>query len=382
MSSPHKSPRIAGVVRQRSVDHDNDNANANGNGGGDDDMDDPEAIFARLMAGAKTSMLTEVRDEICGHNKAITELVDKKLESVMVKLESKIESKITGIGDNTKSYMEAMDARNGKRLDKHTKALEDLATKQEEQSLTNARILDKMVRIEEALASRDAQPTTTSSSSGSNTNSAPPGFSRPPGDPNSFNKTIIKINTQKNPVRKDAILPLIQQMCQDADLDDKEWELKGPGISKRYTINFLVEGVDPDTAAHRAIKVNGSLQNEDRTWREINVQTPAKDPEGNYIMERLYIGLDKSAKCRTLEQSTNHMFKIIKAKYSSLEVDKIKYDNGITIGWQFALMFHYSEDTKTVSIEWFDDIITQFKINKQELIELHDRRFRSSTSKN
>ena len=370
MAAPTKSPRISGsgTVRRRPDDND-----AN-----DDDMDDPEVLFASLMSNAKSSILQEVKDEMASYATEQNKHLDSKLDTVLVKIDKQIEAKISGIGDNTKSYMEAMDARNGKRLDKHTKALEDLATKQEEQSLTNARILDKMVRIEEALASS----TTSSSSTGPNANSAPPGFSRPPGDPNSFNKTIIKINTQKNPVRKDAILPLIQQMCQDADLDDKEWELKGPGISKRYTLNFLVEGVDPDTAAHRAIKVNGSLQNEDRTWREINVQTPAKDPEGNFIMERLYIGLDKSAKCRTLEQSTSHMFKIIKAKYSSLEVDKIKYDNGITIGWQFAVMFHYSEDTKTVSIEWFDDIITQYKINKQELIELHDRRFRSSTSKN
>ena len=97
MSKPNKSPRTTGtgVVRPRPDDD---------NGTEDDDMEDPGALFARLMADAKTIMLAEVREEIGGHNK----LIDQKLESVIVNLDKNQDNMLS----KTKSYIDAMDAKN------------------------------------------------------------------------------------------------------------------------------------------------------------------------------------------------------------------------------------------------------------------------------
>ena len=110
MAAPTKSPRISGsgTVRRRPDDND-----AN-----DDDMDDPEVLFASLMSNAKSSILQEVKDEMASYATEQNKHFDSKLDTVLVKINKQIEAKISGIGDNTKTYMDAMDARNGKRLDK------------------------------------------------------------------------------------------------------------------------------------------------------------------------------------------------------------------------------------------------------------------------
>ena len=150
MSEPNKSPRTTGtgVVRPRPDDD---------NGTEDDDMEDPGALFARLMADAKTTMLAEVREEIGGHNK----LIDQKLESVIVNLDKNQDNMLS----KTKSYIDAMDAKTSKKIESNTKALEVITKQQVEQAETNKSMLDKITRIEAAL---NANPSAASSSNTSN----------------------------------------------------------------------------------------------------------------------------------------------------------------------------------------------------------------------
>ena len=356
-----KSPRAGtggGVVRPRPED--------------DEDMEDPECLFQRLMADAKTTILNQVRGDLSEHNRNI----DSKLDSAMAKLDKSVASSNEDILSKTKQYIDAVDSRSTKKLDRHTTALEELSAKQAEQSETNARMLAKMAQIEEGLAQIFANGGNPSAASAQSSGGPPnPSHTLPSGDPNAYDKTVLRINS-RNPVKKDKLLPIIRDLCDEAGLQPTQWELKGPPVAKRYTLAFHVGDADKDTAALRANKVNQSLQNEDKTWRELSIQIPANNTE------RLFIGFDRSRKSKLLEQATNHIFLAIKKKHGdTLEIDKIKYDHGIIVGWQFAAICYYDDNSNNVTLEWFDEILDANAIDKREFQEAHDCKFRRHTPK-
>ena len=143
------------------------------------------------------------------------------------------------------------------------------------------------------------------------------------------------------------------------DKPEKQYELTGAALDKRFTLKFLGKA---GLASQRAKQANQSLRQADGSWVEHFVTRPCvTDPPS-----KIYISIDKSAKTIRQESLAKKLCQACKESYPGRKFDYLRRDAAISIDWKPCARVVASSSSQT-QIEWIASTVEAYQLDRAKI---------------